>query len=249
MVESGWRAELGARTTEILGRFGVAGRVEVEGQLVWLIGHGPTVEVALPELLTTSAAQTPVELERLAERLARDLAAARRHAMGKSASDSGWLGLLKLLPPLAITLVGVWAAAHYLLPHRNRAVSATASVASGAARLPRTSTDVSAERREHDYQACLQTIFRIQHGGSVTPLDIDGWVVELSLISEKTDLNPSSAALNDYFENRPNDIERSQHWSGTPLLSQVDPTASGVLVSKEPLADAAPTSGSGIRSE
>ena len=247
MAETGWRAELGARTTEILGRFGVAGRVQVEGQLVWLIGHGPTVEVAIPELSTTSAAQTPLELERLAERLARDLANARRHAVGKSDSESGWLGWLKLVPPVFIVVIGTWAAARYLLPRGNRLTSAAALGHSAVARATLAVTDPSADKRERDYRACLQTVARIQHGGSVTPLDIDGWVVELSLISDKPDLDPSSKVLGDFFEKRPNDIERSQKWTGAPLLTQIDASVSGVLVSKEPLAEAAHVTGSGIK--
>lgn len=247
VVESGWRAELGARTTEILGRFGVAGRVEVEGQLVWLIGHGPTVEVALPELSTTSAAQTPVELNRLAERLARDLATARRRAVGKSESDSGWLGWLKLVPPVLIVLIGVWVAVRYLLPHRNKLTSGTSIALSSVVRPTASAADPSADKRERDYRACTQTVARIQQGGSVTPLDIDGWVVELSLISDRPDLDPASTALGDFFEHRPNDIERSLRWSGAPILSQVDPSSAGVLVSKEPLAQAAPGTGSGIK--
>ncbi len=199
MVESGWRAELGARTTEILGRFGVAGRVEVEGQLVWLIGHGPTVEVALPELLTTSAAQTPKELERIAERLARDLAAARRRAAGKAVVETGWLSWLKLVPPLAVMFIGAWAAVRYLSPHRSRLAPAAALASSGIARAAVAAADPSAEKHAHDYRTCLQTVTRIQQGGSVTALDTDGWVVELSLISDNPDLSPSSAVLLDYF--------------------------------------------------
>ena len=144
-------------------------------------------------------------------------------------------------------LLGAWAAVRYLLPNRNRPASPIALTASGTLTAAPTPVDVSAEKRARDYQACLQTVARIQHGGSVTPLDIDGWVVELSLISDKPDLNPGSAALLEYFENRPHDIERSQHWSGAPSLSRTDPGASGVLVSKEPLAEAAPTTGSGIK--
>ncbi len=247
MTDTGWRAELGARTTEILGRFGVAGRVEVEGQLVWLIGHGPTVEVALPELTTTSAAQTPQELERLAERLARDLANARRHAAGKSDSDSSWVGWLKLIPPISIMVLVTWAAAHYLLPPRNLSKSSSTLNRSAVAKRSVPAVDPSADKRERDYRSCMQTVTRIQQGGSVTPLDIDGWVVELSLISDKTDLDPTAALLSEFFETRPNDIERSQHWTGAPLLTGVDPALAGVLISKEPLADAAPVAGSGIK--
>ncbi len=247
MTETGWRAELGARTTEILGRFGVAGRVEVEGQLVWLIGHGPTVEVALPELTTTSAAQTPQELERLAERLARDLASARRRAAGKSDSDSSWVGWLKLLPPISIMVLVTWAAAHYLLPSRNPPKSGSSLNTSTVARPTTLAAGPATDKRERDYLSCIQTVTRIQQGGSVTPLDIDGWVVELSLISDDADLDPSSAALSEFFEKRPNDIERSQHWAGSPSLAGVNPSLAGVLVSKEPLAEAAPVTGSGVK--
>jgi hypothetical protein len=93
----------------------------------------------------------------------------------------------------------------------------------------------------------MQTVTRIQQGGSVTPLDIDGWVVELSLISDKSDLDPASTALAEFFETRPNDIERTQHWTGSPLLAGIEPSLAGVLVSKEPLAGAAPVGGSGIK--
>lgn len=247
VVETGWRAELGARTTEILGRFGVAGRVEVEGQLVWLIGHGPTVKVTLPELATTSAAQTPAELQRLAERLARDLATARRHAAGKSDSGSNWIGWLKLTPPIVIAVGCIWAASSYLLPKPNRPHSPTKIALSTVSRPTDPLGDLLTEKRGLDYRACLQTVTRIQRGGSVTPLDADGWVVELSLLSDKNDLEPMSPLLRDFFATRPGDIERTQHWTGAPILRQVDPTRAGVLVSKEPLVEAAPGASSGIK--
>jgi hypothetical protein len=106
---------------------------------------------------------------------------------------------------------------------------------------------LQADKRDRDFRACLQTVARIQRGGSVTPLDTDGWVVELSLLSDKLDLEPMSPLLRDFFDNRPGDIERTQHWTGAPIMSQVDPTQSGVLVSKEPLADVAPGASSGIK--
>jgi len=247
VVETGWRAELGARTTEILGRFGVAGRVEVEGQLVWLIGHGPTVEVALPELATTSAAQTPVELQRLAERLARDLATARRHAAGKSDLGSNWIGWLRMAPPILIAVGSIWAATRYLLPKPNRSHSPTKLALSAASRPMDPLGALQADKLDRDYRTCLQSVSRIQRGGSFTPLDADGWVVELSLLSDKLDLEPMSPLLHDFFDNRPGDIERTQHWTGAPIMSQVDPTRSGVLVSKDPLADVAPGASSGIK--
>ena len=190
-----------------LGRFGVAGRVEVEGQLVWLIGHGPTVEVALPELLTTSAAQTPAELQRIAERLARDLRTVDDTPSENPSLTPAGSGGFNQFRGARRRSRGASAAVRYLLPNRNRPASPIALAASGTSITTPIAVDVSAEERARDYQACLQTVARIQHGGSVTPLDIDGWVVELSLISDKPDLNPGSAALLKYSENRPHYIE------------------------------------------
>ncbi len=247
VVESGWRAELGTRTTEILGRFGVAGRVEVEGQLVWLIGHGPTVEVGLPELATTSAAQAPEELQKLAERLARELASARRRAMAKSESSADWIGTLKLLPPVLIVILGIGLAIRYLLPTSTPGPPLAASGSARPSRRALEPQDPNSERHARESQSCLDAVARIQRGGSITALDSDGWVVELSLISEDPDLDPSAALLKSYFEARSNDIERTQIWSGAPSLSKVDASVAAVLVSKEPLAAAAPMTASGIK--
>ena len=247
MVELGWRAELAALTTEILGRYGVAGRVEVEGHLVWLIGHGPTVEVGLPELATTSAAQAPAELRRLAERLARDLASARRNAIGKSDSSPDWIGILKLFPPVLLVIFVVGFAVRYLVPPSAPSKSPSRSVAGTSNRKAAVSSDPDQERHDREYKSCLESVSRIQRGGSVTALDADGWVVELSLISEVSDLDPSSTVLKEYFEPRPNDIERKQVWTGAPSLLRLDSHDAGVLVSKEPLAAAAPLMGSGIK--
>jgi len=246
VVELGWRAELAALTTEILGRYGVAGRVEVEGHLVWLIGHGPTVEVGLPELATTSAAQTPAELRRLAERLARDLASARRNAIGKSDSSPDWMGILKVFPAVLFVIV-VGFAIRYLVPPSAPSKSPSRSVAGTSNRKTAISSDPDQERHDREYKSCLESVSRIQRGGSVTALDADGWVVELSLISESSNLDPSSTVLGEYFEPRPNDIEKKQVWTGAPLLLQLDSHGAGVLVSKEPLATAAPVMGSGIK--
>jgi len=248
VVEAGWRAELATKTTEILGRYGVAGRVQVEGQLVWLIGHGPTVEVGLSELATTSAAQSPGELQRLAERLARDLANARRHALGKSDDSSDIMGWLKLLPPLIFFVLVVGFAVRYLLPSSGRPKPASTRIAASAAMGAQKTDSLGQQgKADRDYRSCIETVTRIQRGGSVTALDADGWVVELSLIIEKAELDPSLPLLREYFEIRPGGIERTQTWPSAPALRQIPSSVAGVLVSKEPLALAAPAPGTGLK--
>jgi hypothetical protein len=235
VTEADWRAELGTRTTEILGRFGVAGRVEVESQLVWLIGHGPTVEVRLSESDLAMAALGSTQQKPIAERLARELARARRKAAGDAGSASSWAQWAKLIPPLALTSLGIWAAFHYLAP---RGAADVRSLSAKGARLNRglqSPAKQVPERQALDDQSCLRTVTRIQQGGTVSPLDTDGWVVELALLSERDNLNPAATALNDYFPLQAGSIERTHHGPNTPLLNDTQGESAGVLISKDPL--------------
>ena len=245
MAETEWRTELGARITECLGRFGVAGRVEVEGHLVWLIGHGPTVEVALAESDVLKASQGSAELKLLSERLARELSTARHVSAGQSTTSSNWIEWSKLVPPVALAAVGIWAAVHYLLPHH--AIAPNPNTKGGASkRALQVQNSPNIEKLNLDFQSCSKIVSRIQQGGSVTPLDIDGWVVELSLISDEPDLSPSSTQLDEYFAHRAGGVERTHYSTDTPILSHVDAAQSGVLISREPLAAAIPKGQSGI---
>jgi len=241
-----WRAELGTKTTEILGRYGVAGRVEVESRLVWLIGNGPTVEVSLTEADASKAVLSPAALKSLAERLARDLSRARQAASRESGSTAGWLAWAKVLPTLAIVALGMWMAFRYLTPHQQTTSSTWSKKGTHLSQVTQIPSARSEEKQVLDDQSCLRTVTRIQHGGTVTPLDIDGWVVELSLVSTQNDLLPTAALLNDYFQLRSDSIERTHHAANTPRLNQTDAQQAAVLISKEPLATVNPNAASGI---
>ena len=247
MTETDWRAELSAKTTEALGRYGVAGRVEVEQHLVWLIGHGPTVEVAVSESDISRARQSAADLQGLAERLAKGLSAARRSSARKSVDNSGWADWLRVVPPLGLAGLGIWAAAHYLLPHHStpsdsfKPASTVSRSVPGHGPQPR-------ERQQQDYQSCLGTVSRVQQGGSVTTMDVDGWVIELSLISDQPSLGPTSSELNKYFKFKPtgSGIERLQHMTDTPIINGADADQAGVVISKDPLASAVAGGQSGV---
>ena len=246
MNTTDWRAELGTKTTEILGRYGVAGRVEVESRLVWLIGNGPTVEVRLTEVDASKAVLSPAELKSLAERLARDLSRARRAASRESGSAAGWVAWAKLLPTLAIVAFGAWMAFRYLTPHQPTTSSTWSKKGAHLSHGIQSPSTKLVEKQALDDQSCLRTVTRIQQGGTVTPLDIDGWVVELSLVSAENDLLPTAAPLNDYFQLRSDGIERTHHAADTPMLNQTDAQQAAVLISKEPLATVNPNAASGI---
>jgi len=239
-----WRAELGAKTTESLGRFGVAGRVEVESHLVWLIGNGPTVEVALMESDPARIEQDPGQLQPIAERLARDLARARRKAAGQTGGSVGWLASARLLTPLVLVALAGWLAFRYLLPQK--APPERANLGAKLNRGLRSPAPKLSDKQLLDDQNCLRTVSRIQQGGTVTALDIDGWVVELSLLSALADLTPDAPALAEHFPMRPGELERKHHSEYTPLLNRRDSQQAGVLISKEPLASVAPRIKAGI---
>lgn len=244
MTNTDWQAELGAKTTEALGRFGVAGRVDVERHLVWLIGHGPTVEVRLTESDVSAATQSPTELLALAERLARELSRARRRATGQTSARDSWLAWLRLPVPLALLAIGLWLAFRYLQPKPSATDGSQPK--DHQVRGSHSASARFADKQVLDVQNCQRTVTRIQQGGTVTPLDIDGWVVELSLIGTQVTLVPSAPALDQHFPTRPGGRERSHHSVHTPILNQADATQSLVLISNEPLSTVTPQPGSGV---
>lgn len=247
MNTTDWRAELGTKTTEILGRYGVAGRIEVESRLVWLIGNGPTVEVSLTETDASKAALNAAGLKSVAERLARDLSRARHAASRESGSTAGWLAWAKVLPTFALVALGIWMAFRYLTPNQHMASNAwSPKKGAHSSRGVQSPPAKLVEKQVLDDQNCVRTVTRIQQGGAVTPLDIDGWVVELSLVSAQDDLLPTAAALKDYFQLRADGIERTHHAANTPMLNQTDAQQAAVLISKEPLATVSPNAASGI---
>lgn len=245
VTDPDWRMGLAARATGQLGRFGVAGRVKIEGQLAWLIGHGPTVDVRLTENDALAAQQGPSELNVVAERIAGELARARRRAVGKVGGSNNWIAGLKLMLGMATLAAVAGAAFYYLTPRRNSNITYRHTPGKGQSVRRGSTAPLDVDAAASD-QHCTEVFNRIQRGGSVTPLDIDGWVVELSLVSNADTLTPDLPVLNDYFERRSNNIERQTKWANSPQLDHANPALAGVLVSKEPLVTAIPGGRSGI---
>jgi hypothetical protein len=149
------------------------------------------------------------------------------------------------LPLLGLVAIAFWAAYHYLVPHDAPRPARSPSGATQVRGLV-ASQRVQTESASIAQASCARTVARIQQGGSITPMDVDGWVVELSLISNQPTLDPNMPDLDTYFSRRPSGVERTQNNVDTPLLTQADPAQSGVLVSKNPLASAVPNGRSGI---
>jgi serine/threonine-protein kinase len=186
-------AELQQLVSELLGRFGVAGTVMIDGNRATLSGHGPTVEIDVSQSLADWNQLGDEARRKRALETARRLASERRRAgaASQAANDSrmpAWL----VTAALGVVVIGAGAA--FLLWQGKTATESRAS--------PRRSGPVvdydayERERLERAERVCNATRSRIMRGAPVGPSDVEGWVVELSLLTSKDGPDPiSNAAL------------------------------------------------------
>jgi hypothetical protein len=80
----------------------------------------------------------------------------------------------------------------------------------------------------------------------VSPLDVDGWVVELMLLAPDADLGPNSAALAPFLRALTTGTSWAVVWDESPTLHVAGPDTAVELVA-EPLARVIPQTQSGIR--
>lgn len=97
---------------------------------------------------------------------------------------------------------------------------------------------------ERAIAACEATSRRVALGGSVGPLDADGWVVELWLVGKDPDISPTSPALATFVPGEPG--HRRLHYPQEPLLSAHPGLSATVTVDPLPLANHPPFQGAGV---
>ncbi len=240
--------DLRARVEEALPRYGVAGRVSWAKGRLRLSGHGPTIEIAVPhEVLPDDV--TLAERQKLVERLARQLAAERRAA--GSSLGRGWgsrlFAALRLSVALGLGVLGLGMAWHWLGRPATQVGSGTAelgnpSTISKAPPLPMRSgaSDPLAER-------CQLTRTRIAMGGNVTPLDVDGWVVEFLFITQGQTLTPTAPRVQRYFPGITTSQPAPLIWPAAEELSRLADPHSPFSVAAERTAGLVPFQGTGIR--
>lgn len=243
-------SELILRLEEQLGRFGVAGRIELDGTWLRLRGHGPTILLECPELASWVTA-TIAERTRIVDRVARELVRQRRSNESPVAARSRAWDWFRPVGILALTGLGVVAAWRWLgRPATDAVVAATRPPSSEASsNAPTLSSGAGLSLREGPAaERCSKVQSRISTGGSVSPLDVDGWLVELALMSSDPALNPTSPRLETFLAKNGNASHaRRVIWNEDPELSAWGDSSSFAVVTEEPLVDVVAGTKGGVR--
>jgi serine/threonine-protein kinase len=250
--------DLTRQIEELLGRNGVAGTVTFEDGRFILTGFGPKVTVFASEELERFGRSNERERRQIAERLARELAANRRALAQTGTGRSAWLEWLRVLGVAAAVSVGVWGAWRWLgrpavqatntgiLADGNREAAAQPP---GALASVNGATATRSSKRDDDGPAakCKSVRARVSVGGSVSPLDVDGWVVELRLLSERENLGEQHAALASFFGDTKYAGAKRVIWEEEPDLRDATGPSTMVQVLADPLAQVFPRARSGVR--
>jgi hypothetical protein len=245
-VHSACHLDLIGRIEEQLGRFGVAGRVELEGSEVRLMGHGRRIAMAFGELETYPDA-SPDQQARILDRIVRELVRLRRAQSPSVAPGARSFDWLRPIVIVVLMGMGLWLAWRWLgKPARDAVVTRERdqNPPNGvpiAARAVASSALGPGER-------CQRVQARIATGGSVSLLDVDGWVVELMLLSADPAFGATSPKL-DAFLAKPDDdgSGRRMVWSEDEELRVPTQRHSFVVVSEEPLVDVVAGTKAGVR--
>jgi hypothetical protein len=230
-VQQGREQEVAAMVGEALPRFGVAGRVELDAAVIRLVGSGPTVSTELGLLLEQWELLPPDERRRRTGELARQLAHKRRAALPAARpANPRWLGRLVLVVVLLAVAVLVL---RYQLSRSAQAELEAASITSA----PSAIDDYERERQQRAERVCEATAARVVRGTAVGPTDVEGWVVELTLLGAGDAPNPFEHPALRQFVAFENDERGSFIWSGSPLLAKLAGPGTFVSVSHADIPD------------
>lgn len=183
---------IAALVAEAVARFGVAGEVKVRGGFISLQGAGPTAERELGSLARQWDGLHPEEQRRRALELARQLVSQRRSSLPassvKAPAKTVWTLPHWALPAgVACALLGGFVV--YGRFYRAQQPFPQGSAAPSAAH---TADAYERERQLRLQHTCSETEARVMRGATVGPVDVDGWVVELTLLRPAA-LGPLSA--------------------------------------------------------
>jgi serine/threonine-protein kinase len=256
----GQHSDLARQIEELLGRYGVAGAVTFDGDRFVLSGFGPKVTATAGEDAQRLEQASERERRLIAERVARELSSSRRALMKTAKGRSAWLEWLRLIGGIAVVSVGVWGAwrlvgrpaiqsAKEAAFSDDNAPSRELERSSGASLLAqRTRTPPTPKRDERSPASkCESVRSRVSVGGSVSPLDVDGWVVELRLLSEREDLGAQHHALAQFFASSEVGAVKRVIWEEEPAFRAAASPSTMVQILVDPLAQVFPRARSGIR--
>jgi hypothetical protein len=179
--EADAKADIAALVMEATNRFGAAGRVLVEGDSILLHGHGPTVRSELGSLPRQWRSLSLEDRERRAGELARRLVMLRRSSLPPPPRKRVFTLPMWVTPAaLGLAVFGAYWANERLNPSR-----ASLAIASANPAIAHTADEYERERQQRAEKVCEETRARVVRGATVSPADVDGWLVELTLLRSR----------------------------------------------------------------
>lgn len=221
--------ELCQLVNEALGRFGVSGRVSIEGREIRLDLGGRRSRAALPGWLDHWPRLDDTIRKHRATELARQLAQSRSLDSVRSGAQRSpnWTWLVAGLS--ALVLGG---AAYLWLSPRSQA-SAPAPTAAPV-------TDAAREREARNARVCEDTRARVLRGATVGTTETDGWVVEIWGMQRGGEALLAAAPALGQFVEDPARAGGSQFiWKDEPELAKVIDSSTRVTVSDDPISGSA----------
>lgn len=222
-MDGAQQRELLSRVQELLGRYGVAGKVSIATGQIRLVGSGPTVTADLEDV-ESMAALDPGYLRTAAERLARLLAAERRRLTANTQeSRAWWWSWLRLLGGLGALAYAGWLAWQWL----GRPVADATEVETPVT-IARSAAPASVPLSPQ--ALCRRTAARLATGGTVTRLDVDGWVIEILLLWNDRAPTPKDPVFLPFFPATDQTHTRRLAWKEDPALSATKGPNTGVIL-------------------
>ena len=217
--------EIETLVAEEVARFGVAGQVRIAGNHILLEGHGPATSAELGSLVEQWDGLPQDVRARRATGLARRLVESRRASLPPQGRPGRSLALPRFLAPAIILCagaIGIWLAYDYLTPSGPKPPGSKAGSASTGAAPSESAVgadEYEKQRKERAARVCHATRARVQRGSTVGPTDVEGWVVELTLLrAGGTTALTFDPALTSFLERRAGSLQGKFIWPGAESL-------------------------------
>jgi len=205
------KLEIANLIQETLARFGMPGIIEIHGTDALLTGSGETVRVPLGNLAHSWGTLGGEERARLCRGIARQLVTARRSLPPPTTESGGptpsWLIAVGTAILVLIVVVG-----GYLGWEQWGGSNDNTDVVAPP-------VDYVKEREDRARRVCEATRTRITQGARIGPADVEGWVVEMTL------LRPPGTGEGEFFDGliaRGDDGLGRVIWPGAPALATAD---------------------------
>jgi hypothetical protein len=213
------KLEIANLIQETLGRFGMPGVIEIHGTDAVITGSGETVRVPLGNLATSWNQLDHEERSRLCRGIARGLVTTRRSLPPRAAADRGpmppWMIATVTAAAVVAVVVGAYLGWQQWGSNEEPVIAAP--------------IDYVQEREDRARRVCEATRVRVTQGARIGSTDVEGWVVEMTL------LRPAGSGPGEFLDGaisvEPDGTGRVA-WSGAPALATADGGRTGVEIEK-----------------